>query len=538
MPGTPRCPRPRDLFTDEGYRRLDSWLRAQRLDLLDIQAQLGIGVPPSQVTRRLRPAAVAIGQMEMVVWAQARIWDCRQQGCVIMDLREPVESNLNLSYLANELRHYPDRGLYSHVIRGASLEADVELQTVLVPHLSSLPLGYHSVAKELRRLRNLSWYDFYWEPPFVPFYLNGQGAVARKMEPDRYRRSTEGGGPRQPTFDRSGLQAISLNSAARVRQVPAYFMNDHRESFVQWLASRGLSEAAELTRNGLPSDPLADPAVGGARYTKWPAEVKPTIEEVMQALAILKRAGALLDLDVYVFGDDFKDYFNQLRMQASDLWKLNIVFLEQATDVVHANGEPPDHNNRLIFVSDKRLGFGTHCASNIAQRFSYALLDIFRAKMDEVEHETQDAAHQRRAHLRSELKSGCYNTSRYREQKKGGIIACPQHRLYAAFVYTDDPIFLVVGAQRAIRAIRVWRSVVSQANLLTAIPEKRSLGSWTTWLGVVIVASLGVVFIPQPKLLRALAAIVKVLESGCEFHEYRSLCGLLEHFRCVILKGK
>ena len=33
---------------------------------------------------------------------------------------------------------------------------------------------------------------------------------------------------------------------------------------------------------------------------------------------------------------------------------------------------------RLIFVLELRLGFGTHGASNIAQRFSEALLSLFR----------------------------------------------------------------------------------------------------------------------------------------------------------------
>eukprot|EP00965_Chrysotila_dentata_P010433 339734-Pleurochrysis_carterae.AAC.2 len=43
--------------------------------------------------------------------------------------------------------------LYSRV------EADVELQTVLVPHLTSLPPRYASVKKEIRRLRVKGWYE-------------------------------------------------------------------------------------------------------------------------------------------------------------------------------------------------------------------------------------------------------------------------------------------------------------------------------------------------------------------------------------------
>ena len=71
-----------------------------------------------------------------------------------------------------------------------------------------------------------------------------------------------------------------------------------------------------------------------------------------------------------------------------------------------------------------------------------------------------------------------------------------------------------------------------------AIPEKRTLGSWMKWLGVIIIASLGIVIIPTDKLLRARATITQVLESGCEFHVYRSLMGLLEHFRAVNLQGR
>ena len=104
------------------------------------------------------------------------------------------------------------------------------------------------MGKELRRPRSIWWCEFYSSLPFsgsctstargrrrsrrgrtgtfgasarlggtssTPafllrlVYLNGQGATAHKLEPDRLRRPTEGNGPRAPTFDASGLQAIS-----------------------------------------------------------------------------------------------------------------------------------------------------------------------------------------------------------------------------------------------------------------------------------------------------------------------------------------
>lgn len=57
-------------------------------------------------------------------------------------------------------------------------------------------------------------------------YLIGQGATARKLEPDRFRRTTEGGGGRHPTYDESGLRALSLNEASHIHHVPRHFSDD------------------------------------------------------------------------------------------------------------------------------------------------------------------------------------------------------------------------------------------------------------------------------------------------------------------------
>eukprot|EP00965_Chrysotila_dentata_P029737 988449-Pleurochrysis_carterae.AAC.1 len=65
-----------------------------------------------------------------------------------------------------------------------------------------------------------------------------------------------------------------------------------------------------------------------------------------------------------------------------------------------------------------------------------------------------------------------------------------------------------------------------------AIPEKRTLGVWARWLGALLFASLGVVVIPKAKLLRAAKQIGDALEGELDFAAYRSLVGVLEHFRC------
>ena len=74
-----------------------------------------------------------------------------------------------------------------------------------------------------------------------------------------------------------------------------------------------------------------------------------------------------------------------------------------------------------------------------------------------------------------------------------------QRRLYTAYMYTDDPIWVVVGVDRTLRALRVWRQLTDAVGLIMAIPEKRHLGAQILWLGVLIIISLGIVVVPKAK---------------------------------------
>ena len=113
-----------------------------------------------------------------------------------------------------------------------------------------------------------------------------------------------------------------------------------------------------------------------------------------------------------------------------------------------------------------------------------------------------------------------------------------QRRLYTAFMYTDDPIWVVVGVDRTLRALRAWRHLTNSVNLIMAIPEKRHLGVQILWLGILVMISLGIVVVPKAKLLRASSTVAQILAGRQPFHVYRSLVGLLEHLRAVNLRGR
>lgn len=537
----PLCPTINDIPTPEGAARARAWLRHTRQDLLSIQRQLAAGVPPDDIERD-RPPPIAIGQSETQSWARGRVWDCRRPCCVVADWTAQPQTHLHLRYIRERLLHYPDQHLLANLLEGVRFDADVELQAVFVPHLTSLPLGLDSVEAELRRMSSLGWYESFDDLPFWPIYLNAQGSTARKLEPWRFRRTTEGGGPRRATYDASGLRAISINAASRVEHMPQHFLSDSRPQFRLWLASRNLP----------PTEPAPEPSESSSA-TKWPKEHKPGLTETMRDIALLRRAAEVTAQPIYSFDDDVKDYFNQLAMASCELWKLCLFFLFSSSP------RTPEHAP-LPFVSEKRLGFGTHPASNIAQRFSNAFLDLFREEMD-----TLDAARVsnpsaaerdwflRRLRLHRRVDEPCVPIKQWTaapEAQQPPIAApprpedipsgyvCPQLRLYAITMYTDDPHATFVGVERTLDGLRVWRDLTTNIGLIMAIASKRCLGSWGKWLGVILIAALGVVAVPKDKVLRATSAVQDVLRGGARFHVYRSLCGLLEHLRAVCLEGK
>ena len=538
-PGAPTCPRSAyDLLTPAGAARLSGWIDHQLRDLAHIRAELARGTPPGDIGRD-RPDAIAIGQSEFRDWARGLVWDCTLDSspcCVVAAFHQPPLEIIDRAAVKQRLSHYPDQALVSHLVLGARTDADVELQFVLVPHLTTLPFGFQSVLSEVDRLEGYDWYRSFTSIPYAPMYFNGQGATSRKLEPDRWRRTTEGGGPRHPTFDAGGVRALSLNEAARIYHMPEHFSADRREPFLEWLRQRGL-----------PRDNPIPPSDGRKHPTKWPKEVKPALEDVMRDMAVLGRAALRWDTALYCSNDDIKDYFNHLAVATSELSKVGIL-------LDRADGAGPR------FVSERVLGFGLHGSSNLAQRFSDALVILYYENMD-LEYFARDAPYsvaerswlEHRLALQqregepcvdirqwtapsSELKPPIPAPAVLRDIPAGYV--CPQLRPYRCYIFTDDAQMFAVGTRVKIMSLRAWRRLTNQMRLRMAIAAKRSLGTWCKWIGVLLIPILGLVVVTRDKILRANMAIGEALADRLPFHVYRALCGLLEHLRSVNLRGR
>ena len=498
---TPFCVRdPFQMLVPRAQSRLTMWLGKVFDQLLCIERQ-------DENCELLRPHPLALGQGALHPWARGVIWDLtfeRAPCAVPLDLTLPLQSGLQLHVLQRRLSHYPDQELLSHLIEGVRLGGDVELQTVLVPHLISLPKGFVSVRQELYRLQALDWYRFFSHIPFWPMSFNGQGAAARKHS-TRYRRSTECGGPRKECLDETGLAALSLNDAATRRHFPRWYSTRLGEpEWDAWLEIKGLLDASA---RGTPSPVIP--------------EIKPTLWKIMHDFSILLAAGRLLDEPVYIFGDDARDHFNQLALSPEAWNQLGVIFLHEPSDLFKAQ---PDHA-RLFFVSERRLGFGAKRGSLIAQRFSEAVLTLLREDMDAAEAaQVPD--------MRPSALAWRERRAAVAHRGDGDVLAAS--RLYLIEMYTDDALMGVVGLERALRLLITWQRLVASIGLLMAPPEKRNIGTWAPWLGILIFAGIGLVIVPKDKLLRTTERLSSILRGQrTEFSEYRSLIGMLEHLRCV-----
>lgn len=237
------------------------------------------------------------------------------------------------------------------------------------------------------------------------------------------------------------------------------------------------------------------------REAKWPKERKPSVGHVLQAIAILLAAGLIIGEALFCAADDFRNFFNQLRCSPEEFHKCGMLLTK--------NGQP-------VFATEYIMTFGLRPASNIAQRFADAILAIWKKRFAE-----------REAPFVAQLLD-----------KFPGLAACKAavaSSLAAAFIYTDDPIFLALSAPTMARALLVWTETCADLGLLMAIPAKRQCGTWVEWLGAGICATMGFAWVPTAKRLTALNKLYAVLLGTITIDAYHSLLGLLEHL--VYLQG-
>ena len=172
------------------------------------------------------------------------------------------------------------------------------------------------------------------------------------------------------------------------------------------------------------------------------------------------------------------------------------------------------------------LGYGFSNASNLCQRFANGVMDAISEQMHAADADFFD----------SNDRTPAERALVARRRKLSAVTGRNECALFSLKMYTDDGIFIVAGAQRALRLLRLWGTFVKRSNARMAIPAKRTLGAGLVWCGVSIVPCLGMVWVPRAKTVRACAELTKVAraDGSMQWGDYRSLVGLLEHLRPIV----
>ena len=405
-----------DLMPERTARRIRGWLWRSLEDLVCMR-DYGLEC------ERKPPGTLVIGPADLYEWAAHHVWDFRlspAKCAVALDYSASLRPTLNAGFFERELADYPNQCVVGMISTGVIYQADVEMQSLFAKHLISLPKGFKAVAKEIRRMRDLDWYDFTPHIPMWPIYFNSQGSTPRKLEKDRDRRTTEGGAPRKDMWDSGGIKVISINDASRAYHMPQHYLTDLRPEFQTWLRSRHLPPTQEDINN-----------LESTHGSKWGLQRMPTLKMLCKDLAVLQAAAHRLGMPLYLFGNDIKDFFNHLENAPSELPLTNLVYVGEDGDFTEEQAKRAFTKGKdfLVFVQERRMGFGLHPNSNIAQDLSEAIDHIFRKRMDAVEDPINEA--DPRPSMRNWLAA-----RRRLEARVGGH----QRRLYTTRTFCDDNI--------------------------------------------------------------------------------------------------
>ena len=487
---------------------------------------------------------LVIGQDQFLEKARGIIWDCRgfEHGlaAVPMDFSSAPSSQLNSDFVESALASWPDQEMVGMLTGGVQFKANLPLQFVFGPHLTSLPVAYSNVQVELLRLCGLGYYNLHRVLPFAPMRAMPQGSTPRKLEPGRDRRTTDAGFPRSPVTDRAGVLARSLNAAIALK---AWVLPGP-------LASPPVDDVPlDAPQDGAP--PVDDPSVREQEFhrseapdgsvPKWLAsEIKPQVQDKAWDDSILRHAAFHAFHDPLLgWTDDIADYFNHLPLATSEWW-VSCLFWAFGQDG-NLQGFASPFSSPITVVSEKVLGFGVSLSPNVAQRFAEAIVATFRSRFDEEEEMLfaqllDPVSHQCAPYnvldALTTSGDGWTDVCRWIHERRRltALTGRNQLRRYAVHIYTDDPVFTVVGSDVLLRAMRCWHSTTVDFGLRMAIARKRQVGNRLQWLGFNFYLTSGLITVAPDKVSRARAMVEQILDGGVVcFDQYRRLLGLLEH---------
>lgn len=256
------------------------------------------------------------------------IWDCRQDPPVPADFTADIDTHLNREAFAafDRKLKWKDRQIAQFLQSGVRSQTDhLKRHHLCQPPLLSLADGFQSASAEIDRVsgqtmfkgHRIQYLQKHKRSPFIPSRGIPQG-IRDKKGTTKKRKISNYTSPHHHMEDSDGEEVESFNHEAKY------------------------TATGEL---------------------KLPPEVKSGPKAVMNDTAVLRRIGDCIGFLLIYFTDDMADFFLQLKLHPSELWKVTFPWL--------------DDDGELIYIAETVLGFGLSFAPNVAQRFANVICQIF-----------------------------------------------------------------------------------------------------------------------------------------------------------------
>ena len=418
-----------------------------------------------------RPHAIAFGTDAIKPRARGRLWDLREgPGKVKLfdPTAEPKRTGLNLAFAASEFAQHPDQELVSMICDGVQMKTEaMPPQIVLMPNLLSLYSengGVAAAGAQMAEMEKLGFMELFEHLPCVPFRAMPRGVVPKKGTEE--------------------LRGIGDQGQPRKR-----------------LCTR---------RSGEPVTPLNVMS----REGDWSHQDMESLESAAHNSAVLLALADLNGEAVVDMAFDFSKFFHQLFYQVLMLWQMGAIVPRRV-----AKGK----RDALDFALEYVMTMGATPSSQVAQRFANAITAAVYKRMHALEaarwrdprlaHELTDATRTALA-TREAMPPNCYGT---------------QAALFNLLIYCDDARLVCAGAERALRLLRVFHSVIGKRGLRLPLSrvEKQQTGVGVVWLGAHLSTTLGLIWVPKDKAIKAAATLRTALRGELQVGDYRRLLGYL-----------
>jgi hypothetical protein len=500
----------------------------------------------------------------------------------LKDCSTAPETHWNRAAMAHALRDSQDYGLCDAVLtHGMSYLADLAPIVMIADHLGSLCDGFESVHKELARLADKGWYQVFLsvrldegklDLPCLPLRCVPHGSVARKLEPDRFRRIVDNGQPRRVRFTLGARQrVISMADACgwdegkAIRRAALSHVSEcdggqhvdqahastSRATSRNWLRHSPAFRRAQVEAQLGPLPPVpvatsktpaqvrqmelaahgdegrAQAAVAAhGLLPRHPPQLMPLFTDMLLDMCILAYAAFVLGVPLLGFGDDESDAFHQFMSMLSSMWQCGILMLDP--HAVLAMAEEGTLPPELAVILEGCMSMGTPPSSGYTQRINTEL--GLRFETDFHESEARYVKLLRACNSRFDD----WVAAREGLAERTGR---PQCFLLRCIFFADDPIVLCAGGvAMTVRALVAWSAFMGPrgVNMLMGKAIKRELGVSLGWIGgrVLLPALLG--YITGDRQARTLSEIGDYLAGRMTCDALIRHTGLLNHLVCLL----